>query len=238
MDGSETIKPGLADQDSPGIAIFDLDYTLTKRGTWWRFVWTWWVWPRPYLWIPFLLAAGWAQLSYKLGNLPRADVKIAMIRWAMKGASKDEVHRRGLAFAQREVKRGLRAGAFKAIKAHKDRGDKLMIISAAVDVVAQPIGDMLGFDYVLATEMAFDERNKLQLKFKTSNCYGAEKVKRFNKILDDTAVLQQYHTNVTFYSDSYSDLAMFKRANVCVAIHPDKKLSRHAAQESWHIMQW
>ena len=242
MDGTETISQdvsgtSLLHQDAPGIAIFDLDYTLTRRGTWWRIVWSW-VHARPHIWWPFLISAGWAQLRYKFGGLPRDNVKLAMMRWAMKGASKQEVYRKGQAFARREVEQGLRAGAVKAIANHKKRGDKLIIISAAVDVIAKPMGKLLGFDYVLSTEMAFDECNKLQLKFKTPNCYGAEKANRFNKIMVNTEALQQYYTHLTFYSDSYSDLAMFNLANVCVAIHPDKKLSRYAAQEKWHIYQW
>ena len=243
MDGTETIiseapRDVSLSQDEPGLAIFDLDYTLTQRGTWWRFVWSWWVWPRPYLWLPFLIAAGAAQLRYKMGKLPRENVKLAMMRWAMKGASKEKVERIGRAFAQREVERGLRAGALEAIEKHKERGDKLIIISAAVDVIAKPMGDLLGFDHVLSTEMSFDRRNKLQLKFKTPNCYSCEKANRFKEMLVDNPSLKQYYTHVTFYSDSYSDLAMFKLANVCVCVHPDKKLSHYAAQRGWHILYW
>ena len=243
MDGRKTISTSalnsaLSDEDTPAIAIFDLDYTLTRRGTWWRFVWSWWVWPRPYLWLPFLIAAGWAQLRYKFGLLPRDQVKLAMMRWAMKGASKEQVYRKGEAFARREVQKGLRDGAFKAIQHHKCRGDKLIIISAAVDVIAKPMGNLLGFDHVLSTAMSFDRRNKLQLKFKTPNCYSYEKVNRFKEMLVDNPSLKQYYTHVTFYSDSYSDLAMFKLANVCVCVHPDKKLSHYAAQRGWHILYW
>ena len=42
------------------IAIFDLDYTLTKRGTWGRFVIKS-VRFKPWLWGPLLLASAWAN---------------------------------------------------------------------------------------------------------------------------------------------------------------------------------
>ena len=231
------MQAGLADESKPGLAVFDLDYTLTKRGTWGRFVWDW-VKFRPHMWGPLLMSAGWTQWQYKRGLRPRVDVKLAMMRWAMKGASQDELITRGRKFAEREAKNGLRPGAIDAIKWHRDRGDKLIMISAAVDIIAKPIGKLIGFDHVLSTEMAFDNCNTLKLNFNTPNCYSDEKVIRFNDLMVQNPALKQYNTQVTFYSDSYSDLAMFGLAHICVAIHPDKKLSRYASEQGWRICKW
>lgn len=224
-------------RQKPGLAVFDLDYTLTKRGTWGRFVWQW-VKFRPHVWVPLLIAAGWTQLQYKRGRCPRAAVKLAMMRWAMRGASQAKMQQAGREFAQKDVASGLRSGAHDALNYHKARGDKLILISAAVDVVARPMGELMGFDYILATEMAFDSCNKLKLNFKTPNCYGEEKVNRFNKLIAEKPDLKQYHTEVTFYSDSISDLAMFRCAHICVAVHPDNKLSQYASDHGWEIVAW
>jgi HAD superfamily hydrolase (TIGR01490 family) len=224
-------------EDTPGLAVFDLDYTLTRRGTWGRFVWQW-VKFRPHVWLPLLMAAGWTQWQYKRGKRPRVDVKLAMMRWAMAGASQEDLMREGQIFAEKEVMSGLRPGGIKAVHSHKAAGDKLIMISAAVDVVAKPIGKLMGFDYVVSTEMDFDNCNKLKLNFKTPNCYGAEKVNRFNDMMGKSPALKQYHTNVTFYSDSVSDLAMFGVANICVAVNPDRKLSNYASSQGWNILMW
>jgi len=199
MDGPSLMPSG--EQAQAGLAVFDLDYTLTKRGTWGRFVWTW-VKFRPHVWLPLLIAAGWTQLQYKRGKRPRVDVKLAMMRWAMAGASQEKLIRRGQKFAEKEVASGLRPGAIKAVEDHKQNGDKLIMISAAVDVVAKPIGKLMGFDYVLSTEMDYDNCNKLKLNFKTPNCYAGEKVNRFSDLIAKNPPLQQYHTKVTFYSDT------------------------------------
>lgn len=228
---STSLKP------SPGLAIFDLDYTLTQRGTWGRFIWGL-VKFKPHIWLPMWIHAGWVQWRYKRGARPRADVKIAMMRWAMKGASKEHVLQLGRDFAQEEVRSGLRDGALTAIEKHKSRGDILIIISAAVDIIAKPIGEALSCDFVLATEMAFDNGNLLKFNFMTKNCYGEEKVNRYNDLIEKNPHLQQYNTDVTFYSDSISDLAMFGLANVCVAVHPDKRLLEHASQKGWQIANW
>jgi len=56
------------------IAIFDLDYTLTKRGTWGRFVIKN-VKFKPWLWLPLTISAGVTQWRYKQGHLPRIRVR-------------------------------------------------------------------------------------------------------------------------------------------------------------------
>lgn len=224
-------------QAPPGLAVFDLDYTLTRRGTWGRFVWDW-IKFRPHIWLPLLISSGWTQLQYKRGNCPRVDVKRAMMRWAMNGVPQDKLMEKGREFAQREVRSGLRPGAIKVLEAHKAKGDKLIMISAAVDAVAKPIGELLGFDYVLSTEMDYDNCNRLKLNFKTPNCYADEKVNRFNELMRDNPRLKHNHTKVTFYSDSYSDLAMFKVAHICVPVNPDRKLSRYAFDQGWVVQMW
>ncbi len=235
MDGSGWMST--APPHPPGLAVFDLDYTLTRRGTWGRFIWQW-VKFRPHVWLPLLLTAGWTQLAYKRGKCPRVDVKLSMMRWAMKDAPRGRVKQRGYDFAQKELRTGLRPGALKLIEFHKSRKDKLIIISAAVDVIAKPMGEALGFDYVLSTEMDYDNCNKLKLNFKTPNCYSHEKVNRFNRLISENLILKQYHTKVTFYSDSISDLAMFNAAHICVPVNPDKKLSRYALDQGWTIQMW
>lgn len=161
-----------------------------------------------------------------------------MMRWAIKGASKEQVLQKGRDFAEKEVAIGLRPGAQAAIAAHKANGDILIMISAAVDVIARPMGELLGFDYVAATEMVFTDCNIVQLNFSTPNCYGPEKVNRYKALIIDSPRLQAYHSGVTFYSDSYSDLAMFSLADISIAVHPDKKLSQYAAENQWPIVKW
>ena len=220
-----------------GLAIFDLDYTLTRRGTWGRFVWRW-VKFRPHIWLPLLISAGLMQWQYKRGLRPRVDVKLVMMRWAMKGATQDDLIRRGIEFAKYEVSSGLRAGAIDAIKTHQAKGDVLIIISAAVDIIVNPIGALMGFDHMMSTEMEFDLNGKMQLSFKTPNCYGADKTKRYVQLLEAFPDLKQQSDNVTFYSDSISDLDMFNLAHRCVAVHPDKKLSQHAKEQGWEVANW
>ncbi len=222
---------------TPGLAIFDLDYTLTKRGTWGRFVWMN-VRSRPHLWLPLLLQAGWTQWQYKRGLRPRIDVKKSMMRWAMKGRSKPYLMQKAEAFADKEVAHGLRANAISVLDKHRENGDILMIASAAVDILVEPIARKLGIKHYVATDMAWDETDVVKIGFASENCYGPEKLVRVKAYLVENATLKQNHTIITFYSDSYSDLDLFNFSDVKVAVSPDNRLKKLANSKNFRIEDW
>ncbi|MGB0906705.1 MAG: HAD family hydrolase [Maricaulaceae bacterium] len=221
---------------APGLAIFDLDYTLTKRGTWGRFV-VRAVKYRPYIWLPLLCAAGFAQWRYKQGAIERVRVKQAMMRWAIKGWSQEKVEELGVAFAKEEVATGLRSGAIRALEEHRKRGDQIIIASAAVNVIVAPIANLLKVDHWVATDMAFSG-GVLSPEFATPNCYGAEKLRRVEVLLEQNPTLKQKNTVITMYSDSYSDLDIMRFAHVGVAVNPDKKLRVLSAEHNFEIVDW
>ncbi len=222
---------------TPGLAIFDLDYTLTKRGTWGRFVWMN-VRFRPHIWVPLLIAAGWTQWQYKQGRRPRIDVKRAMMKWAMKGRSKSFLTDMAEKFAEKEVQFGLRNQARSILDEHRANGDQLMLASAAVDLIVDPIARRLDIPHFVATDMAWDDRDVLKMEFASRNCYGPEKLVRVRRYLDENPGLKQNNTIITFYSDSYSDLDLFHFCDVMVAVNPDKRLKKAAQREGFRIDDW
>lgn len=219
------------------IAIFDLDYTLTKRGTWGRFVWSM-IKRRPHVWVPLWASAGLTQWKYKQGKLPRVAVKQAMMRWCMVGKTKEEMLERAETFAENEVRAGLRPGGIKVLKDHKDRGDTILIASAAVDIITEAIARRLGVEHVVSTKMNWDANGRLAPDFMSKNCYGPEKLRRVQTYLTENGLLKQNHTDITMYSDSYSDLEILTFADLSVAVHPDKRLKNHAEQQGWPIENW
>jgi len=201
---------------SGNLAIFDLDYTLTKQGTWGRFV-VQMVRGRPHLWLPLLFSAGLTQLRYKLGLLPRVRVKQAMIRWSMIGKPKAEMLEQARKFGEAEVPDGLRPGALRALEQHKAAGDTIMIVSAAVDIIVADIAGRLDIKHYLATDMSWDENDSLRQEFATPNCYGSEKVRRLEAYFTENPELKQNHTLITMYSDSYSDVEILRFCEILSA---------------------
>ena len=218
------------------IAIFDLDYTLTKRGTWGRFVLKN-VKYKPWLWLPLAVSAGVTQWRYKCGKLPRLRVKQAMMRWSMAGQSQDYMQQLAEEFATAEVATRLRPGAIKAIDYHRAKGDTLIIASAAVDLIVAPIAKKLDISLWVATEMSW-ENAKLTTNFSSPNCYGPEKLTRVKQLLAKNPELKQNHTIITMYSDSYSDLDILRFSDKGVAVNADKKLKEAAQGENFDVVEW
>ena len=218
------------------IAIFDLDYTLTKRGTWARFVIRN-VLYKPWLWIPLGFFTACAQWQYKKDKIDRISVKQAMMRWSMVGQSRSSMERLAENFAAKEVKSGLRLGAIKALEHHRDAGHMIIIASAAVDIIVAPIAKRLGITHWVATDMKWDN-DKLAPEFASPNCYGSEKLRRVKKLLNDNPELKQNNTVITMYTDSYSDLEILRFSDNGVAVNADRDLREAAKGENFEIVEW
>ncbi len=219
------------------LAIFDLDYTLTKRGTWGRFCWQV-IKSRPWLYIPFLAAAIRAQMRYKKGLIPRVQVKEAMIRWSMIGKSKTEMLDHAARFADREVPDLLRPGGLRKLREHQQAGDDVIIISAAADIIVEAICERLGVEYFLASDMGWDEQDRLKAEFASPNCYGKEKVVRYRAFLDEHIEIADNTAKTIMYSDSHSDIPLMAICDEGVAVHPSAKLKSQANQYKFTIVDW
>lgn len=227
----------MSKQTKAALVIFDLDFTLTKRGSWGRFVLQI-VGLRFHKWVPLLLQAGWAQFQYKCGKAERITVKQAMMRNSMVGKSYEEMRAQARRFVQKEVRTGLRAGARRALKVHKRNRDEIMIASAAVDILVSEFAEALGIEHFVATEMGWTESGYLSFQFASQNCYGEQKLRRIVNYLQDKPHLRPEKGNIIVYSDSYSDLPMFEWADIKIAVNPDRTLRRLAKNQDICIVHW
>lgn len=218
------------------LAIFDLDYTLTRRGTWGRFVWMN-VRRRPWVWLPLALTAGWHQWQYKRGKIARIEVKKSMMRVAMVGKSKEVLVRMADVFAEQEVTRGLRPGAVRELAALRTKGTPIVIASAAVDIIVDPIARRLDIAHWVATNMKWEDGIAVA-EFASPNCYGAAKLDRVQELLAANPELKHSDTIVTFYSDSHSDMPVFNYADIGVAVNPSKRLKDLAKTHGLEIVNW
>ena len=81
---------------------------------------------------------------------------------------------------------------------NKDENQNKIIISASPEFLLTPLIDKLGVIDIIASKVEKDSG-----KFITPNCYGEEKVKRFNEKYNNYLI-------ENFYSDSWSDIYLAK----------------------------
>lgn len=221
-------------------AVFDLDHTLTTRGTWGRFV-SQALKGRPFRFIAMWARACVGQLIYKLTTKERISVKRSMLRWSLSGQSRAHLQNLADRFAAEEVKSGLRPGAIRQLGIHRKAGDRLIIASAGVDIVVEAIAKQLGIETVVSTHLAWLGEGEDQIcgrDFGSENCYGGGKLTRLQKCLETFDDYQREAAYITVYSDSHSDLPVMKFADKGVSVNGDRKLLKATKVYGFDAVNW
>jgi len=221
-------------------AVFDLDQTITTRGTWGRFV-SRSVKGKVHKLIGLWVRAGIGQILYKIGPKERISVKRGMLRWSLSGQTRLYLQNLADQFAEDEIRSGLRPGAVKQIDAHKAAGDRILIASAGADLVVEAIAKRLGIETVVATKLAWIGTGDSQTcarHFGSENCYGPGKLSRLQKCLETFDDFNREKAHITVYSDSHSDLPVLKFADKGVSVNGDSKLLKLANVYGFETVNW
>ncbi len=213
-----------------GTAIFDLDRTITRAPTW-----TWFLLhvngKKPLFWGQFAVIV-LRMIAYKLRLVPRTSIKAAGVK-TLKGHDRAQLQTKADAFVANILETGLRPGAVAAINAHKTRGDRLVLVTAAVDVVANPLAHALGFDQVISTRLIWPANTNGPV-LDGANCYGAEKQRRIAEV----EATQPFASPLYAYSDHISDLDLLVRADHAIAVNPSSALRRAALAHGFEIVDY
>jgi HAD superfamily hydrolase (TIGR01490 family) len=221
-------------------AIFDLDETITSRGTWGRFV-SEVLRDRPGKLLAMWARAGLGQFLYKTTHVERISVKRSMLRFSLSGRTREELQDLAEAFADREVRSGLRPGATRQIDIHKAAGDRILIASAGADLIVEAIARRLDIDTVVSTNLSWAEKDGKVIcgrNFVSENCYGPGKLVRLKKCLETFDDFQREAAHITLYSDSHSDLPALLYADKGVSVNGDKKLLNAAKIYGFETVNW
>ena len=214
-----------------GIAIFDLDRTLTRRGCFTPFI-LYVAIRRPRRFLSFhriILAA----LFNIVGLYRRDDIKLLMWREVVGGLSREEAETLGNTFATVWIQNELRRQTKKNIKKHQEAGDRLILATAAMDIIADPIGRTLGFDDIISTRTHWTAEGRVSGNFDGENCYGEEKLRRVNLILGDVAP-----SKTLAYSDHVTDLPILLWVENGIAVNPHRPLRDVAGRHGLRIEDW
>jgi phosphatidylglycerophosphatase C len=214
------------------VAVFDLDRTITRLGTYTPFLWQCLPdVPAAYLRVPEVLAAG---VAYAAKLMTRNAVKARMLRLTIAGTPRDQVTAWSEAFVGRWLQRNVRPGALEAIARHRAAGDHLVLATASFDFYAGVFASRLGFHHVIATASVWDESGRLQPQLGGENCYGPVKFAAVQAYL----ATMQPKPRVVAYSDHHSDFDLLRGADEGIAVNPSRGLRRMAQVHGLQVVDW
>jgi HAD superfamily hydrolase (TIGR01490 family) len=123
--------------------------------------------------------------------------------------------------------------AAQLIEEHHLAGRDVVIVSTSGAEVVEPIGDMLGADHVVATQMVVED-GKYSGEIETY-VYGPTKADAVRRL----AATEGYDLARSYaYSDSSTDLPMLEAVGHPHAVNPDKALRRIASERGWPVLDF
>jgi phosphatidylglycerophosphatase C len=212
------------------IALFDLDGTLTWRDTLLPYL-LGYLGRRPHrvlgFWrAPFALYRYWRDRD-------RGALKSQVIRMAMKGEDRSVLDSWAKSFvAGLKPKHRFRPIALGVLEAHRASGDRLVLLSASPDLYVPLIGQMLGFERTLCTEIQW-QGERLDGTLKTPNRRGEEKLHCLNWLRE-----QYPGVPVIAYGNSASDLDHMRQADRALLVNGDSTARRLADKFGIGVSYW
>lgn len=219
------------------LAIYDMDRTITRTGTF----------------TPFMLHAASRLAPWRLIFAPAAAmVAVAHVAKLIERKTVKETNQRLMvgrrvsstrfrevaeSFADRIMRFNVHPGAIAAIAADRAAGRRLVLATASSRLYVASIAARLGFDDVIATNGIQGLDELVSPRIDGENCYGPAKL-RMIKAWMAAQGLDRADCHVRFYSDHASDVPVFEWADVPLAVNAHRKLRRIATARGWPILNW
>jgi phosphatidylglycerophosphatase C len=134
--------------------------------------------------------------------------------------------------ARLKPSRQFRPLALAVVEAHRAAGDHLVLLSASPDLYVPQIGQMLGFERTLCTEIEW-QGERLDGRLKTPNRRGEEKLHCL------ASLREQYPGSpVIAYGNSASDLDHLRQADRALLVNGNNAARRLAAKWNIAVSYW
>lgn len=210
--------------------FFDLDDTLLRGNS-------------ANLFIKYMLKRGelgWADvargfyytLQYKMNRIDIEQVTSSFIR-RYEGTLESTLLEQCDDFFDTMVRPVIYEDAKKLIEDHRNRGDKLVLLTAATIYACMPVTRHLGLDHYIGTRLVVAE-GKLTGHIEPPLCYGAGKLTHAKEFLENLAGPNSL-SDATFYTDSITDLPMLLAVGDPQVVNPDPLLAREAKRRGWPV---
>ncbi len=210
------------------IAVFDLDGTITRKDTFLPYLHGW---RHRHPRAGFTGRALAALLRYP-ADRDRGRLKSSLIRAAMGGATREAVRAWTVEFVSGLGDADFCPGALGAIGLHRGAGDRLVLLSASVDLYVPDLGRRLKFDEWICTGVAWLD-GRLDGSLRTANCRAEEKRRCVEALR-----LRFPGARLAAYGNARSDFDHLAVVDEPVLVNAGPALRRDARRHGFRTDDW
>jgi HAD superfamily hydrolase (TIGR01490 family) len=219
----------------PDLCLFDLDDTLLPIDS-------------DHAWGEFVTKLGWVDAAefarrndtfyaqYKAGQLDIHEY-IAFATEPLRERSAAETtaaHRR---FMAEVIVPNLHPAALELVRSHRERGDRIALVTATNDFITAPIAQAFGIDTLIAVRLERGSGGTITGRIDGTPSYREGKVQRVAQWLNESGTDWAGFGRISVYSDSVNDLALLERATDPVATNPSAALEAIALERGWRVLR-
>ncbi len=116
---------------------------------------------------------------------------------------------------------------------HRERGERVYVVSASLQEIVEAIAEDLGFDGALGTICEVKDGRY------TGRAVRALHAEAKAEVLREVAAREGFDlADCSAYSDSHTDLPLLQAVGHPFAVNPDRKLRRTAVDRGWPVLEF
>lgn len=172
------------------------------------------------------------SVVYKLRLKNSIKVTKLMVKW-LKGVSETTVETISKELVQQKLANSIRNSLIHEIKYHKANGAHIVLLSAALPYICEPLAIFLGIDGVICSKMEVSQ-GVFTGKPLGEICMGKEKDVQIRKY----CIANSYSLKDSYsYGDSYTDRFALQVSGNPICVSPDRRLRKLAKIKKWKILK-
>jgi len=171
-------------------------------------------------------------IKYKLA-MPDMDFIEHTIK-KLAGIKKDDLARVAEKCFQRKVKPNIYTGAEGLIRDALEKKDRVIFATSSFDFIIKPLEEYFGIEGSVACQLEYADGITTGNLVGHSS-FGPQKKTAAAAWLEKNGIKKE---DVSFYSDSYTDIPLLEYCGNPVAVNPDRILLRSAKKRGWKIMRF
>ena len=219
------------------LAIYDMDKTVTRRATYNGFLMHMAFNKSPWrLFLSPLLPFGLALYALKVWDRARLKQFSQMLLIGRRvSAEKFALYLES--HADLVVGRNVYPQLRDRVAEEKAAGYRHVMATASYRLYVEAIAKRLGFDDVIATNLATDSSGHVLARIDGHNCYDAAKLELVKGWMAANGLVRE-NSHIRAYSDHVSDAPLLAYADEAYATNPHEPLAEMARANGWEIIDW